>query len=193
MAYESDNAYFRDPTGQIRAHPDLVPVVLEGVRRYTTGLHGYGDLAKWADAEGYRTPSGRRLSREWWRNTLRNPMCAGYLIYRRKKGKGHELHKASFEGFMSLELFQEVQRVRTSKMRRPGERPSYQTYILSGATCPCGAKITATTGHRLRCRVASQHAGCDKPSFRAETPGCRVRSPCRRATRSSSRRSSARS
>jgi hypothetical protein len=50
-----------------------MPLVLEGARRYLTADVDFGDLARWADREGYRTPRGRALTDEWWRNVLANP------------------------------------------------------------------------------------------------------------------------
>ena len=49
----------------------------------------------WCDREGLRTPSGRALTDEWWRNVLANPTNAGLVGYHRKRG-GTELHKAAF-------------------------------------------------------------------------------------------------
>jgi len=50
----------------------------------------------------------------------------------------------------------------------PGEPSTFEVYVLSGATCGgCGGKVTAQTKRRLRCRMASQHAGCAEPSVAA--------------------------
>lgn len=160
--------YFKDASGTIQQSRELCDIVIEGARRYISdaGRKGFGGLAQWSNEQGHRTPAGRRLTKEWWRNTLRNPLCAGYVGYRRKQG-GRELRKAAFAGFMELELFQKVQRTRESRIKHPGERPSYHVYVLSGSHCPCGGKIVATTKHRLRCRNASQNAGCPQPSVKA--------------------------
>jgi hypothetical protein len=142
--------------------------VVEGARRYASGQVGFGDLAR-ADRDGHRTPSGRRLTDEWWRNVLANPLNAGYVGYRRKKG-GKELRRASFDGFLPLDLYQIVQEVKARRSRRHyGGRTTPQVYALSGATCAeCGGRFTAASKRRMRCRSAAQHAGCTQGSVPSE-------------------------
>ena len=147
-------------------HPELSAIVLEGARRYVAGDIGLGDLAKWAAREGFRTPRGRILTDEWWRNALANPMNAGYLGYRRKRG-GTELRRASFDGFMPLETYQQLQATRRRRTRTNGHAAAARAYPLSGARCNCGGKVTSMSKQRMRCRTAQQHAGCDEPSIAA--------------------------
>ena len=148
-------------------HPELSKTVLEGARRYASGRIGFGALAMWCEREGYKTPSGRRLTDEWWRNVLSNPLNAGYVGYHRKRG-GSELRRASFTGFIPLDLFETIQTVRRSRAHRPGIRRSYRVFVLSGARCgSCGAKVTAAGNGRLRCRASAEHAGCQEPSVDA--------------------------
>ncbi len=155
------------PRYEYRPHPELSAIVLEGARRYLTGDVGFGDLARWADREGYRTPRGRALTDEWWRNVLANPLNAGYVGYRRKRG-GTELRKAALEGFMPLEMFQALQQTRRRRTRSAGHPAHFNVYPLSGATCAsCGGKVTAQSDSRLRCRPAAQHAGCSERSVAA--------------------------
>ena len=52
-------------------------------------------------------------------NVLANPLNAGYVGYRRKRG-GTELRKAAFEGFMPLEMFQALQETRRRRTRLSG-------------------------------------------------------------------------
>ncbi|CAN5130553.1 hypothetical protein BH18CHL2_BH18CHL2_03160 [soil metagenome] len=113
--------FYRTADGVVLPHPELSATVLEGARRYATGRQGFGDLARWCDREGLRTPSGRALTDEWWRNVLANPTNAGLVGYHRKRG-GKELHKAAFAGFLPLDLFQRVQQVRQERARRPKQR-----------------------------------------------------------------------
>ena len=97
----------------------------------------------------------------------REPLNAGYVGYRRKRG-GTELRKAAFEGFMPLEMFQALQETRRHRTRRVGVagRPATRAYVLSGAVCASSdGRVTAQTKQRLRCRAASQHAGCSEPSI----------------------------
>ena len=61
------------PLYEYRPHPELSLLVLEGARRYVAGDVGFGDLARWSEREGHRTPHGRSLTDEWWRNVLANP------------------------------------------------------------------------------------------------------------------------
>lgn len=103
--------FFRDAAGAIAPHPELSKIVLEGARNYVTGRVGFGDLAQWALQSGYRTPKGRALTDEWWRNQLANPLNAGYVGYHRKRGIS-ELRRSKVNGFIPLELFQRVQEVR---------------------------------------------------------------------------------
>jgi DNA invertase Pin-like site-specific DNA recombinase len=160
--------YFRDANGVIVAHPELSKVVLEGARRYATGRVGFGDLAIWCAREGHRTPKGRPLTDEWWRNTLSNPANAGYVAYHRKRG-GKELRRASFPGFIPLELFETVQETRRARTHSPSRRATYRVFPLSGARCgSCGAKVTAAGNGRLRCRASAEHAGCQEKSADAD-------------------------
>ncbi len=160
--------FYRDARGKIVPHPELSAIVLEGARRYATGRVGFGDLAGWATSEGYRTPAGRALSDEWWRNVLGNPTIAGYVGYHRKRG-GTELRQCSFAGFVSLDLFQRVQEVRRFRSRLPRRSPHRRVYLLTGlARCAtCDGQVTASAKERLRCRRAAEHAGCPEPSVRA--------------------------
>ncbi len=154
------------PIYEYKPHPELSAIVLEGARRYLTGDVGFGELARWASREGYRTPRGRALTDEWWRNVLANPMNAGYLGYRRKRG-GTELRRASFDGFMPLETYQELQAMRRRRTRTNGHDVATRAYPLSGAHCRCGGKVTSMSKQRMRCRNAQQHAGCEQPSVSA--------------------------
>lgn len=52
-------------------------------------------------------------------SVLGNPLNVGYVGYRRKRG-GTELRRASFAGFMSLEVFQKLQETRRQRTRRMG-------------------------------------------------------------------------
>jgi len=130
-----------------------------------------------ASARGLRTPSGRALTDEWWRNVLANPTNAGLVGYHRKRG-GTELHKAAFAGFLPLELFQRVQQVREERARRPKQGARYRVYLLSGlARCAsCGGRVSACEGRRMRCRRSAQHARCKESS----APGSARRSCSRR-------------
>ena len=119
--------YLDRTSGELRPHPELSKVVREGALMYLTNEQpgtsvGFGTLAKWSDANDYRTPSGRRLDDEWWRNTLTNPKNAGYMAYRRKKrGGGAELTKGSWTGFLSLDEYQRIQVIRQKRTRATGE------------------------------------------------------------------------
>jgi site-specific DNA recombinase len=161
--------FYKDQAGQIRPHPELAATVLEGFRRYATGRVGMGELAIWCRKEGLRTPSGRPLTDEWWRATLANPLNAGYVGYRRKRG-GRELRKASFTGFVPMDLYREVQEVRHARAREPKQGARYRVYLLTGvARCGvCDSRVTACEQHRMRCRRAAQHSLCDQPSVVAE-------------------------
>ncbi len=161
--------FCRDAAGRVVPHPELSKVVLEGARHYATGRCGFGDLAKWAAAEGHRTPQGRALTDEWWRNVLANPLTAGFVGYHRKRG-GKELRRAAFVGFIPLDLFERVQEVRRFRSRLPRSAAQRRVYVLSGvARCAsCGGQVTASAKQRLRCRRASQHDACAEPSVPAE-------------------------
>ncbi|HEV8655023.1 MAG TPA: recombinase family protein, partial [Candidatus Limnocylindria bacterium] len=162
--------FCRDAAGRIVPHPELAKTVLEGAQRYATGRYGFGDLAKWAAAEGHRTPLGRALTDEWWRNVLGNPLIAGYVGYHRKRG-GKELRRATFAGFVPLDLFERLQEVRRTRSRLPRRAADRRIYVLSGvARCAsCAGQVTASSKERLRCRRASQHDACVEPSVRADT------------------------
>ena len=163
--------FMRDSTsGGTVPHPELSRIVLEGARRYVTGRFGFGDLALWSEREGYRTPSGRPLSDEWWRNTLANPLNAGYVAYRRKRG-GKELRSAAFAGFMPLELYEQVKAVRQARTRASRQGAHYRVYPLTGvAVCAsCGSQVTASSKARMRCRRAAEHSGCSEPSVAASS------------------------
>jgi hypothetical protein len=115
-------------------HLALLDDTAGDARAAVAGGVGFGDLARWADREGYRTPRGRSLTDEWWRNVLANPLNAGYVGYRRKRG-GTELRKAALEGFMPLETFQALQQMRRVRTRTSGHPAHFNVYSLSGSTC----------------------------------------------------------
>lgn len=164
--------FVRQADGAILPHPELAPIVAEGAGMYLrNGLGeriGFGDLAKWARERGHRTPKGRFLTDEWWRNVLSNPTICGHLAYRRKAMRtqgGAELLKASFDGFISREDFDKLTQIRQARTRTAGRAPTAGLYVLTGALCGnCASQVTACGKGRLRCRSAAQHAGCDEPS-----------------------------
>ncbi len=160
--------FYRDPAGAVLPHPELSTIVLEGAHRYATGRVGFGELARWSSREGFRTPAGRSLTDEWWRNVLANPLNAGLVGYRRKRG-GKELRRAAFAGFMPLDLFERVQATRRARVRLPKRSANRSVYPLTEVTrCACGGRVTASSKRRMRCRRASEHAGCSEPSVAAE-------------------------
>ena len=161
--------FYRDPAGTLMPHPRLSLIVLEGARRYATGRYGFGDLARWCEREGHRTGSGRPLTDEWWRNTLANPLNAGYVGYHRKSGAS-ELRKAAVDGFMPLDLFERIQQVRRERARKPKQGAFYRVYPLSGIACcaSCGSQVTACEKRRMRCRHSAQHQSCGEPSAPAD-------------------------
>jgi DNA invertase Pin-like site-specific DNA recombinase len=171
LAVQTGTTAKGSPVYAYEPHPELSAIVLEGARRYLAGDVGFGELAQWGQREGYRTPAGRALTDEWWRNTLTNPLNAGYVAYRRKRARtrgGAELRKAALDGFMPLEMYEALQETRRRRTRTAGHAPRFEVYVLSGATCgACGGRVTASTKRRLRCRIASEHAGCVEPSVAA--------------------------
>lgn len=130
-------------TYEIRAHPELAAIVLEGARMYVARnrggrRYGFGDLAQWSRAQGHRTPSGRVFTDEWWRNALANPLNAGYVAYKRKQLRargGAELRKARCEGFMPLALYQQVQQTRIRNTKSGGRPPANRVYVLTPMVC----------------------------------------------------------
>lgn len=165
--------FVKQPDGSIVPRAALAAIVLDGIAMYLrneTGERvGFGDLAEWARDNGHRTPAGRPLSDEWWRNTLANPMICGYVAFHRKamraKG-GAELKKGAFTGIIEREVFDRITAIRVKNTRRAGRPPANQTYVLSGAVCgACGGQVTACGSGRMRCRAAQQHGQCSEASI----------------------------
>jgi DNA invertase Pin-like site-specific DNA recombinase len=166
------------PVYEKRPHPVLAEIVREGAEMYvarnsSNKRFGFGDLAKWSANKGYTTPSGRRLTDEWWRNTLANPLNAGLVAYRRKQMRAHggaTLLPAQVKGFLPLTLFQEVQAVRRQNAHGGGRPSRARVYVLTPMVCgDCGGQVTAAGNDRYRCRRAAEGTGaCSQPSMNAE-------------------------
>ena len=94
----------------------------------TPGDVGFGYIARSSDLEGHRTPRGRALTDERWRNAVGNPLNAAYVGYRRTR-EGIALGRVSFEGFMPLEMFQQLNEALRRRTRRMGVAGSPRTGV----------------------------------------------------------------
>ena len=135
--------------------PHLAPMVIEGFRRYATGQYSFLDLARWANAAGYKNRNGESFTRWSWQVILKNVSYTGYIGFKRKSEPNkYELVRAQFEPLVDLALFKEVQERLKGRTTCHGRPAQHRTYILRGiARCAdCSRTLTGEArsgGRRL--------------------------------------------
>ncbi|NIV44088.1 hypothetical protein GWN49_04290, partial [Candidatus Bathyarchaeota archaeon] len=106
--------------------PEKAPVVVEMFERYATGLYSDFQIAKWLNANGYKTSRGRSFGKDTVRDMLCNPYYVGKIRYRgmsvRPKGVSFrstppKISEGQHEPIINDELWQRCQQVRVSRAR----------------------------------------------------------------------------
>ena len=117
---------------------------------------------------------GQPLNESSWRTILTNISYAGYVSYHRRRGEQHELVRGHFEPLVTLEEFEQAQRVRAQRSHQGGRPANERPYLLRGlATClACGSRMRgdahAGTARRYYRDIGPRSGACGGWSVRAE-------------------------
>lgn len=149
----------RPPFGYKRVNGEDVPdeatsqYVQAAFERYSTGLHGDGDMARWLNAQGARTLDGNPFTSGAIRELLINPFYAGWVRYRgirealtnkRTRRRETRIIRGMHESIITQALFDRAQAIRKTRDRREG-RPTTnnRVYLLKDlAHCAhCGGRM----------------------------------------------------
>jgi hypothetical protein len=108
----------------------------EGAARYLDGA-SFADLADWSQYSEFEgpTPKGRRMTSEWWNQTLTNPKYAGLhraTVYagwkpgrespKRERPYDSDLIPCRLPALISADGYGRI--VRTARARRHGQKPA---------------------------------------------------------------------
>jgi len=166
----------------------LASVLKEGAQRYLEG-ESFQDLALWS-ANGVlqgKTPRGRQMNKFWWRNSLFNPVHAGYTVPteytgfrpgkisapRRKRRPDSELVPSVLPALWDLETYERIVKTAKERHHAPKDRTTYRQYLISGLAydpiCGHPMRIALRNGDRfsLRC-LRSNPAEKHGPMVRAD-------------------------
>lgn len=175
----------RPPFGYKRINGEDVPDeatcghVQAAFDRYSTGMHGDTDMARWLNAQGARTLDGNLFTGDAMREMLINPFYAGWIRYRgirealtnnRTRRNDTKVIRGLHVSIVSQALFDRVQAVRTSLAGRRRGRLVNKTkriYLLQDiAHCAhCGERMkcscSADGKRRYSCRSNERMIECE--------------------------------
>ena len=129
-------------TKQKEIDPIKAPLIKQAFEFYATGGYSLKEVNNLVYDKGLRTKGGLRISKSQFDHILRNPFYCGTI---RRNG---QLYQGIHQPIISLQLFQDVQRVLSGK-----SRPRAKTHffpIRGFVSCSlCGCSYTASTkkGH----------------------------------------------
>ena len=127
-------------------NPDEAGVVQFAFENYSTGHFSDQEIAELLNAQGHRTHSGRRFSKDTISGMLSNPFYVGKASYRDGSTGITEIYDGLHEPIISKEVWEKVQDVRTSRrtLSRAVQK-NYRGYLLSNlAVCDvCGRTLRA--------------------------------------------------
>jgi len=127
-------------TVQIQDHPDA-------------GAHSSEEVRKLVTAAGLRTKTGRKLTKQTFSFTIKNPVYCALLVH------NGQTYKASFPALVSEELWQRAQDCLRGKNKAMPKKSTNEDFPLRGLVkCGfCNAKLTAAKPKGRRRRI--QNAG----------------------------------
>lgn len=121
--------------------PEEAEIVKSVYEMYATGNYSDGEIAEWINDQGFTTRKNKRWTKESVRTTLQLDFYRGIVKYKNTL-YGKECH----ERIVDEELYNEVQRIRKKRYRRPrsNSKKFTRVYILQDLL------ICASCGRHLR-------------------------------------------
>lgn len=139
---------------------------------YKLSLDGWGSrrIVAYLNANGYKTRNGCYWSTERLSRTLNNPAAAGFLTYDVDNDGGkptpkqrQKRFKGSHEPIITLEQWEQVQKLRDARRDPFRRRGEVRSYPLSGVLrCECGAPMR---GRSIRLRDKQGRYVCTKATY----------------------------
>lgn len=125
--------------GKTLALDDSAPLIRQAFEMMATGGHSSDHVRNLVTAAGLRTKKGRKLSRQAFSYTLKNPVYCGLIAH---KGR---IYKGKFPATVSEELWQSVQDALRGKRKAVPKKTVDESFPLRGfVKCGhCQAKLTA--------------------------------------------------
>jgi site-specific DNA recombinase len=160
--------------------PERAPLIRRIFEDFDAG-HSTNVIARTLNREGHRTQRAQEWQQRRIRNTLRNPIYAGRVVYRRTAGGEETSDATNVEAIIPAELFDRVQtRLSKEAKERGGRRPSEEHGTLALhrlAVCNrCDAPMQAVTSpyarkdgtrkRKYRCK-GKRYDACDAPQVDA--------------------------
>jgi site-specific DNA recombinase len=117
---------------------DTAPMLRQAYEMIATGQHSSEDVRKLVTAAGLRTKTGRKLTKQTFSFTIKNPVYCGLLVH------NGQSYKASFPALVSEELWQRAQDCLRGKNKAMPKKPTNEDFPLRGLVkCGfCNAKLT---------------------------------------------------
>lgn len=117
---------------------DSAPLLRQAFEMVASGEHSSEEVRKLVTAAGLRTKSGRKLTKQTFSFTIKNPVYCGLLVH------NGQTYKASFPALVSEELWQQAQDCLRGKNKAMPKKPTNEDFPLRGLVkCGyCNAKLT---------------------------------------------------
>jgi site-specific DNA recombinase len=179
----------------IRCEKEVVGLLM-AFEAYATGNYSDHDVAQLLNDQGYRTKPGRPFSKDTIRLILQNQIYLGkikYPPYKRNADRSRsrsapiEWFDGQHEALISLDLFDQCQQVRASRVVHKQAKPRYNPYLLrdliycyeccnnipTDYSFPAFGKLRSQSqkdGYRYyRCRAKDFNRKCNQKAVRCET------------------------
>lgn len=117
---------------------DSAPLLRQAFEMIASGEHSSEEVRRLITAAGLRSKTGRKLTKQTFSFTIKNPVYGGLLVH-----KG-QTYKASFPALVSEELWQQAQDCLRGKNKAMPKKPTNEDFPLRGLVkCGyCQAKLT---------------------------------------------------
>ena len=118
---------------------ESAPLLRQCFEMIASGEHTSDNVRKLITAAGLRTKKGRKLTKQSFSYTLKNPVYCGQILH---KGK---TYKGSFPALVSEELWQQTQDALHGRKKSMPKKPTNEIYPLRGfVKCGyCDSKLTS--------------------------------------------------
>lgn len=117
---------------------DAAPLLKQAFEMIASGEHSSEEVRRMVTAAGLRTKTGRKLTKQTFSFTVKNPVYCGLIVH------NTQTYKASFPALVSEELWQQAQDCLRGKRKAMPKKPTNEDFPLRGfVKCGyCNAKLT---------------------------------------------------
>ena len=158
--------YKTGPDKRYAIDPDTAPVVKQIFEKYASGLT-MAQLTRWLNDSGYRTPKGKKFTKNSLPRILSNEKYTGVYIYKDLIRQPGEI-----PAIIDQDLFDQVQNMLKRNKRMPSHSWNYSDYLLTNKLfCgKCGKQMVGKSGYGRHggkyeyycCKGRLENSGCDK-------------------------------